>query len=129
MNLKIVPEHLFEGLSLPRKELPVASKSRYRVYKNSKDFVLIEAENAKAALHTSGLKDATRIERENIYLTNILTVALTGIDSDAPKEQVTEQPTIPEAAPPTESAAATEPPKTGEAAPLSSEEVNKLLEK
>lgn len=136
MNPKVgVPQHLFKDIALPKKGLPDASKMRYRVYKDEKEFVTVEAENAKAALQASGFGKALRIERENILRVNILPFALAdkeekGAPKDAPATQeaaASQKPVEQQAtAQPTEQPAA-EPPKAETGAPLSSDDVNNLL--
>lgn len=134
---EITPD-MFRNLTLPRKEASSFSSSRYRVYKTAKEFVVVEAENAKAALAASGLTQARRIERENIYLNNVLTLSPAAPQMDKPeKTQAAEAPAatpepaeVQEATPPAAEAqetAAAAPPAAAQA-PLSNEEVNKLLQ-
>lgn len=126
----ITPE-MFQSLSLPHKDLPEAAGSRYRVYSDAKNFVVVEADNAQDALAASGLAKAHRILRESLFRDNVLTIALAAKAEAAPKEEhATEVPA--ESAKPEESAAppaAAEPAAASEPeAPLSNEDVNKLLE-
>jgi|GEM_PF-4566539 len=138
MEHKIIAGHLFKDLALPRKDLPVVAQSRYLVYKDAKEFIIVDAANAKEALAASGLTDVYRIKRENRLLNNILSFALTGRDSatpkEAPKVEASEPVAPPETAPPAEPATAAEPPppvaeppKPEDSAALSNEEVSNLL--
>jgi len=70
MNKK-TPREAFEELVIPRKELPQLS-GRYRVYKDASDYITVEAGSALEALKLCGLPKVHRIERDAIYLTNVL---------------------------------------------------------
>ncbi|MDE3059743.1 MAG: hypothetical protein KGJ06_01880 [Pseudomonadota bacterium] len=103
--------HIFEQLPIPRRELAV-SGNRYRVYKDAKDFMLVEALNALEAFKSSGLPQAYRIERDGIYLQNVLDLKTLAPLAAAPADA---------AVPVAEAAAAP-------AAELSGDDVNKLLD-
>ena len=111
-------KHPFQPINLPRRN-PSASKESYRVYSDAVNFKLVEAENAAAALKASGLTDARRIER---YAPTLQTV----LDSQIFSEVA--------ATPPPAAAAAAAAPEAVQAkpaenaAPLSSDDVNKLLQ-
>jgi len=120
----------FESLTLPHREVPQLTLSRYRVYKNAKDYVLVEAGNAMEALKTSGLAQATLIERDIFFSNNVLSVQT--LEEKSPAAS-------PPAAEPAAAAAPVPEPKQADAAPaqtspavaetpLSNDEVNKLLQ-
>lgn len=128
--------NLFEALLIPRRELPQFG-ARYRVYKDAGNFILVEADSALEALKAYGVGQVHRIERDAIYLNNVLApqalanVPALSVAEAAPLPPAAEPPA---AAPPAaeiaaiasaEPAAAT-PPAAADA-PLSPEDVNKLL--
>lgn len=106
----------FEPIKLPRKN--PSAKESYRVYSDAANFKLVEAANAAEALKASGLTEARRIER---YTPKLQAVLESGIFSAVAADPVTLA--APAAA--TEPATAKSPENT---APLSSEEVSKLLQ-
>lgn len=117
---------MFRDLALPRKEVALASASRYRVYKNAKEFVVVDAANAKEALAGSGFDKAVRIEKESIHQVNVLTLsALQDRESDIAPAQ-------PEASAPADSASPPAQAAPAQAAPqeqaLSNDDVDKLLQ-
>jgi len=76
----------FEELPMPRKEMAQLSVGSYRVYKNAKEFVTVQAGSAIEALQTSGVKPAHKIERDSFDHTKILGAS----DWGSPKQE--EQP-------------------------------------
>lgn len=120
----------FEALPMPRKDIPQPASGSYKVYKNAKEFVVVEAGSALEALQVSGVPLAYKIERESIDSIRVL-----GFTDWAqePKPEVAKE-AAPAAAttdtsqketvliPSQETAAA---PPTAEA--LSNDDVNKLL--
>jgi hypothetical protein len=125
----------FESLTLPRKEVAQMATSRYRVYTDASNFTLVDGGSALEALQASGQKQAHHIQRETIFLHNVLKV-------DALVQPAVPAPAAPETAPamaetasaapaaaPAEAPAAKEAAaKPAPAAPLSSDDVNKLLQ-
>lgn len=95
----------FESLKLPHRDVPPSSQVKYRVYSDAKNFVTVEAENAKTALNKSGITEAFRIERDTIMLKTILhqlpvavpppqaaPVAATPVETPAPAQVASELP-------------------------------------
>ena len=116
------PKEPFEELAMPRKDVPHLQSSRYRVYKNPKEFVTVEAISALEALQASGVKNPTRIERDLFQLASILELNSFGGDPQA-DAQLNDTPMAPAAAP-----EETAPPAAPAAdTPLSGDDVNKLL--
>lgn len=62
----------FEQLPLARAEMPVALSGQYRVYSDAKNFKLVEALSAVAALGASGLSQAFKIEREALHKNTLI---------------------------------------------------------
>jgi hypothetical protein len=127
----------FEELSIPRKELPRLA-NHYRVYKDEKDYITVEAESALEALNKSGLHKAHRIERNAIFLANVLNLeALSNRPASVAKEAVetpaaeASAPVTPETQQPAAEAVAATPatdtPAVAAEAPLSNSDVDKLL--
>jgi len=117
---------MFKTITYPRKETLGTPLNRYRVYKDYKNFILIEAENAQAALQASGLKDVQRIIRDNLSLNTIITFGQMS-NSSADKPDNENSPAVKEtaasdAAPAQQQAAA-----GADDAPLSNDDVDKLL--
>jgi len=117
------------------------SLSRYRVYTDPQNFVLIEADSALVALKNSGVPEAFRIERDSLHLNSVLKMeVLLNTANDkapaaAPASPIATAPATPAtvaaaenppapAAPEAPPAAA---PAPAESAPLSSTDVDKLL--
>ena len=61
----------FTPLDLPKKGVAPAD-GRYRVYKDAKEFTVVEAPSALQALQASGLKTAFRIERDGALASNLI---------------------------------------------------------
>jgi hypothetical protein len=105
----------FTPLDLPKKGVS-PTESRYRVYKDAKEFSVVDAPSALQALQASGLKTAYRIERDSIFAGNLV---------DLKK--------LPDAPPPAAAAAPAAPAAPEEAKPaepdkgLSGAEVDQLL--
>lgn len=55
----------FQPLELTQKTLDSGTLPKYRVFSDTKNFVLIEANNAKEALQLSGIADVYRIEYDS----------------------------------------------------------------
>lgn len=62
----------FEELSLPRRNLDNLSELRYRVYKDAKNYEVVEAVSALDALQKSSIAKAYKIERHNPLADNVL---------------------------------------------------------
>ncbi|MFW0777014.1 MAG: hypothetical protein ACN2B6_04770 [Rickettsiales bacterium] len=84
----------FEELPMPRKDVAQLSMGSYRIYKNAKEFVTVQASSAIEALQTSGVKSAYKIERDSFDHTKILGASDWG---DSKTEQPKES--TPDAAP------------------------------
>ncbi len=123
----------FEALPMPRKNVPQLFGGSYRVYRSSRDFVVVEADSALEALERSGLHSAVKIERESMDNISVLSAAAwrTGVLSTPPV-----QPAAPtEAAPAADSMQEAKDtilldvPQTVPAGeqPLSNDDVEKLL--
>ncbi|MDX2113709.1 MAG: hypothetical protein SFW63_08275 [Alphaproteobacteria bacterium] len=118
---------------MPRKNVPQLFGGSYRVYRSSRDFVVVEADSALEALERSGLHSAVKIERESMDNISVLSAAAwrTGVFSAPPAQ--TPAPT--DAAPAAASAQEAKDtilldvPQTAPAAdqPLSNDDVEKLL--
>ena len=65
-------EQPFEELMIPRRELQNNSAMRYRVYRDTKSYKLVEAISALDALTRSGISKAYKIERYNPLSDNIV---------------------------------------------------------
>lgn len=110
----------FETLPMPRKDIPQPASGSYRVYKNAKEFVVVEAGSALEALQVSGVQTPHKIERDSIDYIRVLSPSAWdsfGPQTAAPvaeaKETVLiESPAAPAAVPETS---------------LSNDDVNKLL--
>jgi len=61
------PDNGFEQLPLARAEMPASLAGQYRVYSDHKTFKLVHAISAVGALEASGLMQAVKIEREDLY--------------------------------------------------------------
>ena len=129
--------HTFEPLTIPRKEVPLTT-NRYRIYKDAKDFIVQEAASALEALQKSGLQQALRIERDNLFGTNIIDLEKIAIAPPALSQAAAAAPAAPEADKPAEAreAAKAEAPREAvketskevpQETPLSTEDVDKLL--
>ena len=126
------PRVPFEELVIPRRELPKLG-GRYRVYKDVGNYITVEAASALEAFKQSGMPQAHRIQRDAIYLTNVLNLeALSQTPAPSvapPAETAAAAPDPAEAAPAAAPAApegkSTVPPATE--TPLSSGDVDKLL--
>lgn len=106
-------KHPFEPIKLPKKT--PSQQHGYRVYSAPGQFKLVTAENAAEALKASGLAEAWRIERYAPTLQAVL-------DSQIFSEVAATPP-----AAKTADAPAPAEPKPAADAPLSSDDVNKLL--
>lgn len=125
------PPENFKYLEIPRKNLAQSAGAQYRVYSNAKDFVTVEAENAQAAIAQSGVVNPLRVVRHIPSQCNVLefppmddaaapvAAPVMAAPSEVPVEEAApvaaETVAAPEAAPASE-------------APLSNEDVEKLLQ-
>lgn len=107
----------FESLSLPRKDLPQQMVSRYRVYKDPENYDIIEAISALDALKASGKEEVYKVERDTLKLYNVLD-RQTIINSMDP---------TPAGDAPAVAAAPAAPVLPTNETPLSSDQVDKLL--
>lgn len=115
------PKEPFEELPFPRKDMAGMQAGRYRVYKNPKDYVLVEAVSALEALQNSKLDKPYRVERDMLHLTTVLT--LSSFSDGATQEPTGDAPQQVE-----ESAAAPASPEAPAAdSNLSNDDVSKLL--
>ena len=105
-------KHPFEPIKLPHKAAS-AGKSTYRVYSDTNNFKLVEAENAAAALKASGMAEARRIERFTPTMQSVLDARIFSEIAATPPESK-----------PAETSA---PVEQKSATPLSSDDVSKLL--
>lgn len=64
-------EKPFEDLQIKRKSLPDVLVG-YRVYRDAKNFIIVQAPTAAAALTQSGIANAFKIERELVDDINIV---------------------------------------------------------
>jgi len=125
----------FESLPLPNKDLSGISRNRYRVYSSPGQYVMVEAPNAKLALEASKVEKPYRVERDVVNFHNLvqlddLTKATTDMERmDKPAEtpHVAEYVTAPVETPPEPELPAEVKPEAKEDAPLSTEDVDKLL--
>ena len=111
----------------------------YRVYKDAGNYITVEADSALEALKRCGLQNVYRIERDAIYLTNVLNVgallsnpppAAAVVAAEAPAAAPA-APTPPTAEAQASSAPAAEAPVADAPAadvPLSTSDVDKLLQ-
>jgi hypothetical protein len=127
MKSHIDPEN-FQNLDIPKKDIPDGSKIFYRVYKDAVEFVVIEAENAQAAIQASTIENPLKVQRHaparsNVvdFLTTRAAEQATPAGDNPPQEAAAE----PAAAAATATA---EPPAASNDAALSNEEVEKLLQ-
>ncbi len=119
----------FETLQFRRNPIIQDGQEGYRVYKDAKEFIRVDATNASDAFTKSGLQRAYRIERDVIRLTNVFhlslldgakaAIAMKTEETAAPAAVETKQES-------TEPPAAALPPATEQA--LSDDEVNRLLQ-
>jgi hypothetical protein len=127
------PPEMFMNLEIPRKELHSAKTMQYRVYSDKTQYVIVDAESAQAALKAGGVKDPLRVVRHLVMQSNVIEfspqaaqVAVAAIETPveaivaAAPEAVAEQ----EAAEPVQVA---EPEAAAADAPLSNDDVEKLL--
>lgn len=134
--MKRMTSHAFEKLPLPRKVQAQSSSGKYRVYSDATNFKQVDAASALEALQASGLKEAYRIERDSIN--NKVTIetlaeekpaeAAKPAQTAAPAASAPAEQTV---AAPAAAAAPAAPPEAKPAtpqAPLSKDDVNKLLD-
>lgn len=128
----------FEELFIPRRELQISTMSVYRVYSDYKHFELVEAASALEALSISKKRNVYKIQRHDPLGDNVLhlnQVMNSGLSENNARENIAVENNIappaqaqkPEVAPeqivdaPVAAAAA------AEAAPLSNDDIDKLL--
>ncbi len=111
----------FQPLELPRKGLP-PSNNQYRVYKDEKEFNIVEAASALEALKASGLQKAHRIQRESILEHTLIDLKKLGVTEGTPSGTEDIKPPGETSVP----AAAEAKPADGEK-PLTGEQVDKLM--
>jgi hypothetical protein len=119
-------EEIFQPVTLPRKEMSSGIQDYYRVYSEAGKYVLVAAQSARDAFKASGMATALRIERDALFFQNVMKkdaspVAGEAVAADVPVAVVD----IVDAAPAEAEKAIPAPPSD---APLSDEEVSKLLE-
>lgn len=123
------PAEPFETLPMTRKDIPQPAAGSYRVYKSAKDFVVVEASSALEALQVSDVKAPYKIERESIDYISVLAPSAWGNRTVQAAPEAT--PEVAAEAKETvfigEPAAAAKPAEADAAAPLSNEDVSKLL--
>lgn len=91
------PQTSFESLAIPRKDLPQVV-SKYRVYSNPQDYVVVDASTAIGALDASGLTNAYKITREDPMAYNLLDRAAWREIEDAAAARATGAPQAAQAA-------------------------------
>ena len=129
----------FKDITFRKKEIPGLLVNKYRIYTDHTNFKLVEAENARTALEISGIQNSVRVLRDSIYLDNI--VKIDDMPAAPRKEKVilehlktvplcddmTYEPPKTLEPPPQVNPPKEEQPAKEAAAPLSSEDVDKLL--
>ena len=133
-------EESFKPLYIEHKNIESSSK-RYRVYTDTKNYTVVEADNAFGAFRASGLKKVHHILRDSIFLENTLNLEkllATPAHSNPPKvdnKAVAAEPDKKEVEylpvePPASESPKTETPKAEAetAAPLSNDDIDKLLQ-
>ena len=78
--------NIFKELEVARMQLITGSSSQYQVYKDSKEFVLVEAETASEAITKSGVNKPQKV----VHIVHELT-KLTGIDKLSKIENVVKE--------------------------------------
>lgn len=71
-ELKQIQKPKFSGYSLPHKEVAEKKIRGYKIFKNSKEFVIVEAYTAAEAIEKSGLTNPAKMVRLGTSLGNIL---------------------------------------------------------
>ena len=69
-------ENQFDMLPMPRKDLPPITLGRYRVYRNEKEYAVVECASALEALQAVGLTEAYKIERDLYSNINVLNIRM-----------------------------------------------------
>lgn len=137
----------FEELAIPRRDFSISSDMVYRVYKDRRNFEIVEAESALDALARSKIKNAYKIERHDplgcnvIHLSQVISQQVPPSEELVPDDhsKIQEQPqeivesVVADAEPvatPESTAVVQEtesPPASGEPAALSNDDIDKLL--
>jgi hypothetical protein len=94
MDKESMGEEVFSRLEIPQRGVAHMSAPKYRIYSDEKHFIVVEAESAQIALERSGVKQPLRIQRDEIYLYNVLDIA-TLTAATAPAE-IAAMPQIPD---------------------------------
>ena len=55
----------FEDIAIPSKDIPYEGK-RYRVYKNEREFILVNAASALEAIRNSGIQNIYKLDLESL---------------------------------------------------------------
>lgn len=119
-------DEAFEPLPLPKREFGQSPKGRYRIYSDDANYKVVEATSALEALQLSGLQQAHRIQRDAVFLVNVLEAG-TLVSAPENGDEAAAVPAAASVAPPAAAAAADVPPAAADA-PLSDDQVNKLLD-
>jgi hypothetical protein len=129
----------FEELPIPRRELQNPSTVLYRVYRDYKNYELVEAVSALDALSHSKIKNIYKIERHNPLGDNVIQLnqvigALGGDDREniSPEnrpqtEEAAKIAALPEQSVAEKAVEMSPPPAAQESAPLSNDDIDKLL--
>jgi hypothetical protein len=76
----------FEPLVIPRKEVP-KSGSRYRVYRDSRNYTVVAANSAAEALEQYGDKNVHKLVRETLSTSCLLDISPDTADKSAISEE------------------------------------------
>lgn len=141
MTHKNITPDMFKQIDFPQKDISGLQVSKYRIYTDHSHFILVEADNAQAAINASGMTSPVKVLRDSIYLQNVMmldsiTAQVSTQQDNAPVEkqpavQETQQATTTDEVPASkqheQALAANEPASSEPEGALSSEEVDKLL--
>jgi hypothetical protein len=119
----------FEALPMPRKDIPQPATGRYRIYKDARQYITVDADSALEALQQSGVGNAVKIERESIDYIRVMH-ASEWSNMDMPQTMAPQAQPMPQVVPenmPAPQATAAEPQAIASDAPLSNDDVSKLL--
>lgn len=125
----------FSSFQMPRKEMHDLDVTRYRVYRTASEYVMVAADSAAEAMQKAGVVGPLKVQREFPLYRTLLTPdwigvgggdeGKTSLPSAAPPESALDEKALEQSTVPVASA-----PDAGDQAdaPLSQEEINKLLE-
>lgn len=84
-------EQNFEELIIPRKDLQDIAVSRYKVYKDVKDYILVEASSALDALKKSGINSVYKVQRYDPMDENVIHMSQVLVYIDHSSSQANEE--------------------------------------